>query len=306
MSIPQNKFAYFALVLVFVLLWSSAFAAGKYALQSSPPMLFLGMRFTLAGLLLVAYAVTTGAYRPLKVKGWVRLSLLGVLNQAGYQGLAWIAMGTVSSALAAVIISMNPIFIAFLAVPLLGERMSMRRLAGLALGIVGVVIVLNSRITVSGEDVGGVLIMAVSLSSMVLGSVLFKKWRIDTPLPINVGGQFISAGVVLFCFGLVFEDPANIAWGAQFAWTMLYIVLGVSIGGVGLWFFLLTHGDASDASALHFLMPPFGLMFGWLIFGEPVEPGDLIGIAPIALGIWLATHKRKPDPAIEAAADAKV
>ena len=300
MSVPQNKSAYFALVLVFVVLWSSAFAAGKYALQSSPPMLFLGMRFTLAGLLLVGYAVATGAFRPVARQNWLRLALLGVLNQAGYQGLAWIAMGTVSSALAAVITSMNPIFIAFLAVPMLGERLSVRRLAGLVLGIGGVVIVLNSRITVSGEDTTGILIMAVSLSSMVLGSVLFKRWRMDVPLAVNVGTQFVSAGLFLFCFGLAFEDPAAIVWGGQFAWTMAYIVFGVSIGGVGLWFFLLSHGEASDASALHFLMPPFGLLFGWIIFGEAVEAGDLIGIVPIAMGIWLATHKRKPAAAIGA------
>jgi len=289
---PTNKFAYLGLVLIFVLLWSSAFAAGKFALQVSPPMLFLGARFFLAGLLMVGFAVVTGTYRPVGVKGWGQLAVLGLLNQAGYQGLAWVAMGTVSSALAAVIISMNPILITILAVPLLGEHMSLRRLAGLALGILGVVIVLNSRITVSGEDVGGILLMAVSLSSMVLGSVLFKAWKIGVPLSVNIGGQFISAGVLMFVIGLLTEDVSQIVWGLQFALVMTHIVIGVSIGGVGLWFFLLTHGNASDASALHFLMPPFGLMFGWVLLGEPVALGDLIGIVPIALGIWLASHKR--------------
>lgn len=293
MALPTNKFAYLGLVLVFVLLWSSAFAAGKIAMQVSPPMLFLGVRFLLAGLLMVGFAVIIGSYRPVGAKGWFRLSVLGILNQAGYQGLAWIAMGSVSSALTAIIISMNPIVIALLAVPMLGERLSLRRVLGLALGIVGVVIVLSSRITVSGEDLGGTLILAVSLAAMSLGTVLFKIWKIDVPLSVNIGGQFISAGVLMLGVGLVTEDLDQIVWGTHLALAMAYIVLVVSICGVGLWFYLLSHGSASDASALHFLMPPFGLMFGWVLLSEPVVMGDMIGIAPIAIGIWLATHKRK-------------
>lgn len=293
MALPTNKFAYLGLVLAFVLLWSSAFAAGKIAMQVSPPMLFLGVRFLLAGLLMIGFAVIIGSYRPVGAKGWFRLSVLGILNQAGYQGLAWIAMGSVSSALTAIIISMNPIVIALLAVPMLGERLSLRRVLGLALGIVGVVIVLSSRITVSGEDLGGTLILAVSLAAMSLGTVLFKIWKIDVPLSVNIGGQFISAGVLMLGVGLVTEDLDQIVWGTHLALAMAYIVLVVSICGVGLWFYLLSHGSASDASALHFLMPPFGLMFGWVLLSEPVVMGDMIGIAPIAIGIWLATHKRK-------------
>lgn len=293
MSLPTNKFAYLALLLIFVLLWSSAFAAGKFALQVSPPMLFLGTRFFLAGILMVGFAVVTGSYRPVGLQGWGRLVVLGILNQAGYQGLAWVAMGTVSSALTAVVISMNPIFIALLAVPMLGERLTVRRTAGLALGLCGVVIVLNSRISVSGEDLGGIAILGVSLASMVVGTVLFKTWKVDAPLSVAIGGQFISAGLLLLAVGAFSEDWAQIAWGLQYTLVMAYIVLGVSIGGVGLWFFLLTHGSASSASALHFLMPPFGLMFGWLLLGEPVATGDLIGIVPIAIGIWLATHRPK-------------
>jgi len=292
-TVRDNKLTYFATVGVFVLLWSSAFAVGKIALQVSPPQLFLGIRFLLAGLVMVGFAWISGAYRPIGVGGWTKLAVLGLINQAGYQGLAWIAMGKVSSALAAVIISMNPIFIALLAVPVLGERMSARRGAGLVLGLVGVVIVLSSRISVSGEDIGGILIMAVSLASVVVGSVLFKKWHTGAPLSLAIGGQFLSAGVLLLTLGLLTEDPGQIQFGADYVWVMAYIVFGVSIGAVGLWFYLLSHGSASDASALHFLMPPFGLMFGWLLLGEHAALGDFIGIVPIAIGIWLATHKVK-------------
>lgn len=296
MSIPTNKYAYFALVLTFVLLWSSSFAAAKITIQYGPPLILLGSRFIIAGLLMIGYAVVTKTYRPVGREGWVKLTILGLLNQVGYQGIAWVAMasGAVSSALVAVIISMNPILIALFAVPMFGEHMSMRRGAGLALGIVGVVIVLNSRITVSGEDVIGTSMLGIALLSMVLGSLYFKKWKMDIPLSVSIGGHFLTSGIILVIYSAFTEDLSTIIWGLPLALSMTYIVIGASIGGVGLWFFLLSHGNASDASALHFLMPPFGLMYGWVLLSEPVAMGDLLGIIPIGLGIWLATHKRKP------------
>ncbi|MCW8915248.1 MAG: DMT family transporter [Magnetovibrio sp.] len=292
MPIRDNKPIYFATVMVFVLMWSSSFVAAKVAMEVAPPLLFLGLRFSLAGLILFSAYLFIGGRWPQSLGDWAKLAILGVLNQAGFQGLAWIAMGEVSSGLAAVIISMNPIFVALLAVPILGEQMTVRRGLGLALGIVGVVIVLNSRIAISGEDIGGIILMIFALASVVLGAVLFKKWKMDVALPVNVGMQFVSAGVLLFAFGLFNESFADVVLGWHFVGIMAYIVIGVSIGGVGLWFYLLSHGSASDASALHFLMPPFGLMFGWLILDEQTVLGDFIGIVPIAVGIWLATHTR--------------
>lgn len=294
MSIGDNKLKYFLVVAVFVLLWSSAFATGKMALSYSPPQLFLGIRFFLAGVLMLGFALIVKSYRPLGVSGWLKLALLGLLNQAGYQGLAWVAMEDVSSGLVAVIISMNPIFISILAVPMLGDHMSLRRGLGLLLGIVGVIIVLNSRITVSGEDITGIVIAMVSLSSIVLGTLLFKKFKLDAPISVLVGGQFLTSGLLLAAIGFTTESLSAIQWGLPYASLMTYFIFGVSIGGVGLWFYLLNHGNASDASALHFLMPPFGLMFGWALLGEETAMGDFLGVVPIALGIWLATHKGKP------------
>ena len=72
--------------------------------------------------------------------------------------------------------------------------------------------------------------------------------------------------------------------------ALAYLVLLVSAIGFLLWFHLLTVSGATAASAYHFLMPPLGLFFGWLLLGERLEPADFAGILPIALGIYLVTH----------------
>jgi drug/metabolite transporter (DMT)-like permease len=67
-------------------------------------------------------------------------------------------------------------------------------------------------------------------------------------------------------------------------------VVVVSIGAMLLWFWLLTRGTASAASSLHFVMPPLGLVMSWAVLGEQLQVLDLLGVAPVALGIWLTTR----------------
>jgi drug/metabolite transporter (DMT)-like permease len=127
---------------------------------------------------------------------------------------------------------------------------------------------------------------------LVLGSVLFKRWAARLPLAPVLGVQSLVGAVVLLGYGLETERVADIVPGPTFYFTLGFNVLVVSIGALGLWYFLLRRGSAAAASALHFLMPPFGLLFGWLILGERPALPDLLGIVPIALGIRLVTLRR--------------
>ena len=108
-----------------------------------------------------------------------------------------------------------------------------------------------------------------------------------------VGAQQAAAGVFLLTWGLASERVSDIAVGSvQFWLAMAWFVLVVSVGALLLWFHLLQRGTASAASSLHFLMPPLGLLMSWAALGETLHPLDLVGIVPIALGIWLATQSR--------------
>jgi drug/metabolite transporter (DMT)-like permease len=280
---------YLTLVGLFVLTWSSAFVATKFAVAVSPPTLFLGIRFLLAGALLLAWAGARG-----ELGGripWLTLAWLGVLNQGGYQGLAWNAMAQpLSSGLANVIASTAPIVVAALAVPLLGERLTPRRILGLALGFAGVAFLVRHRIAVTGESALGVALMIGSLAAMVAGTIAFKRVSPTAPLTVVVGVQQLAAGAALLPFGLAFEDPGAMRIGVQFVAAMAWQVGVVSVGALMLWFLLLRRGSAGSATALHFLMPPVGLIMGWAILNEPLGGIDLLAIVPIALGIWLATR----------------
>jgi drug/metabolite transporter (DMT)-like permease len=294
-AVLWHKVIYLSLVLLFCFAWASGFTMAKIAQQTSPPALFGGIRFLISGALLLGYAAWRGELRG-RIP-WGALCVLGLFNQAGYQGLAWQGMGTVSAGLTTIIASLNPILIAAVAAPLLGERLHWRKILGLLLGFAGAVFVVRHRIAGGGEDPAGLLMVVGALISMVIGTLAFKVLAPAVSLAVAVGVQVASAGAVLLTLGLAFEDPALMVIGPQFWFAMAWCVLVMSVGALLLWFWLLRNGSASNASALHFLIPPIGLAMSWLILGEQVSLFDLIGIVPVALGIWLATRPAPVRPA---------
>ncbi len=282
--------AYLGLVLLFCLTWSSAFPAAKLAITVGPPLLYLGLRFSIAAALLLGYAAATGRLRKGARVPWVALLLLGVINQAGYQGLAWIGMRTVSGGLATIITSLNPVLVAALAVPLLGERMTGRKLAGLAFGFAGAAFVVRNRIVISGEDPVGIAFLGVGMVSMTLGTLLYKRIAPRIDLVTAVGTQQVGAGIALLLTGtLMGEHFDQFVISPLLFGTMLWFVFVISVGAFLLWFFLLRRGTASAASSLHFLMPPLGLLMSWAVLGEALHPLDLLGVVPVIIGIRLAT-----------------
>ena len=91
-------------------------------------------------------------------------------------------------------------------------------------------------------------------------------------------------------FAFTFSNVADIVPSARLAGAFAFLVLGGSILAYLLWFHLLKVCGATAASAYHFLMPPLGMLFAYLVLGEHVELRDLAGIVPVALGIYLVTR----------------
>ena len=290
LAVPASPIVRFGPVVLFCLIWSSAFAAAKIALPHCPPLLLLSARFLAAGSIMLALAAALGRLQRPAGADLAKLLLLGVLNNAVYLGFSFSGMQTVSSAFGAVIISTNPLLVALLAAPVLGERLTWSKLFGLLLGMIGVAIVLRSRLGGAQEDWHGTILVVAGLLALVAGTVLFKKLKPGGDLWAGTALQCLSGGLVLLPVALAKENLGDIDPTPALLGAFAYLVLAVSIGAFWLWFRLLETRSATEASALHFLMPPLGLLFGWLIFREPVGWLDLAGIIPIAIGIALVTR----------------
>lgn len=278
------------LIALFCLLWSSAFAAGKVAVAECPPLTLLATRFLLAGGILLLACLALGRFRRLSKRDWAALAVAGVLNNALYLGLSFSGLASVSSAFTAVIISANPLLTALVAGPILGERLTVRKALGLVLGFAGVIIVLRSRLAGGHEALSGTLLVLAALVALTAGTLTYKRFGTSADLLQASGIQCLAGALALIPVALLLENPAAAHLTPAFLASFAYLVVAVSVGGYTLWYFILNRSSATEATALHFLMPPLGLLFGWLLLGEPVPLLDILGIGPIAAGIWLVTR----------------
>jgi drug/metabolite transporter (DMT)-like permease len=301
---PSLRLPFWLLVATFCLLWASAFSVAKLAIADCPPLLLLAARFLLAGLVTLGAAAAYGL--PLRPDGGelVLFAGLGVANQAVYLGLGYLGMRSMSSGLAALIISANPVLAALAAALFLGERMSFRKVLGLLAGLGGVAFVVHGRLAGGADHPTGIVFAIGALMSLVAGTILFKRFAPSAgaagstwgALWVGNGVQALAAGLATLPFALAFERVGDIVSTWSLLAAMAYLVLIVSVFAYLLWFHMLSVSGATAASSYHFLMPPLGLLFGWLLLGEPVAAADLIGIVPVAFGIYLVTRPPKPAP----------
>jgi drug/metabolite transporter (DMT)-like permease len=290
-AVPRTAFNPLPIYIgLFCLLWSFAFVAGKIGVTDCPPLILLTARFSLAGILILGVSALRGEGWPLSWRDAGIFAILGVANNALYLGLGYTGLQTVSAGLGALIVSANPVFTALLAALFLGEALTGRKVAGLLLGVAGVGFIVWHRMSVGTDSLHGILFTLASLASIVVGTILFKVLAPKGSLWIGNGVQNLAAGLALLPFALTLSDVGDIVPSMRLLGAFAFLVLGGSILAYLLWFHLLKVCGATAASAYHFLMPPLGMLFAWIVLGEHVETRDLLGIVPVALGIYLVTR----------------
>ena len=277
-------------VMTFCLLWASAFSIAKLAIADCPPLMLLTIRFLLAGVVMLGAAAVHGTSLKLSHRDLALFAVLGIANQAVYLGVGYLGLRGISSGLSALVISANPVLTAVLAAAFLDEHMTWRKAGGLLLGVGGVAFVVESRLAGGVEHLPGIAFTLVALLSLVAGTILFKRFAPSGGLWVGNGVQSLAAGLTLVPLALSLERVGDIVPSWRLFAALAYLILIVSVFAYLLWFQMLTVSGGTAASSYHFLMPPLGMLFGWLLLGEHVALTDLVGIVPVALGIYLVTH----------------
>jgi drug/metabolite transporter (DMT)-like permease len=294
-AVPRAQYNWLPLVItLFCLIWSFAFVAGKIGVTDCPPLILLSARFLLAGLLIIGISALRAETFGLSLRDAAVFALLGVANNALYLGLGYTGLKTVSAGLGGLVVSANPVFTAILAALFLGEAMNWRKVFGLLLGVAGVTFIVWHRLSVGTDHAEGILFTLASLASIVAGTILYKLLAPKGNLWIGNGIQNLAGGLALMPFAATFANVHDIVPSARLFGAFAFLVLAGSILAYLLWFHLLNVCGATAASAYHFLMPPLAMLFAYLVLGEHVELRDLLGIVPVALGIYLVTRPAAP------------
>ena len=277
---------------VFVLLWSTGFVGAKYGLPDAEPFVFLALRLLLAGSLLAVAAVATRT-RIDRVHA-ARAAVTGLLLHATYLGgVFWAIADGVPAGVSAVVVSLQPVLVAALALPLLGERLVLRQWLGLVLGITGVVLVVAPHLGGS-VPVAGLVSCLVALAGGAAGTLWQKRYGDGTPLLWGTCVQYAAATVALGLASLAVEDQ-RIAWTPRFVGALAWLVVVLSLGAVLLLLVLLRRGTASTVSSLFYLVPPATALEAWLLFDERLAMLSVAGVGVTAVGVALAVRPaRRP------------
>jgi drug/metabolite transporter (DMT)-like permease len=302
----------FGLVYLF---WGSTYLAIDVAVQTIPPALMCGMRFCIAGIVMLAVCALTGhkiLYSPRQI---ALAAVVGVLLLMGGNLTLSYAELTVSSGLAALIIAITPLWFLVLDSLLLGDHhISGRGKAGLALGIAGLFVLfypeLTPRTALGRRELWASVSLVGGSFSWALGSVLSKRWQSGMDVFSSTGWQVTAAGAANFLFALVNGDFSRVTWTTRGVSAVLYLVVCGSWIGYTAYIWLLEHVPTSKVSTYAYVNPVVAVFLGWLILHEHVDKFILLGSAIVVLSVVLVTSAKVKEktvaeklPAVEAAGD---
>ncbi len=289
----MGRYRTLGLFLLLSAIWGSAFAAIKAGLAFFPPVLFAAIRYDIAGLLMLGYAAYVVDHPvPRDWREWAAVGVGATLVIAAYHALLFIGETdpAVTSAAAAVVVSLNPILTTgFSRVLLPDERLTLVGIVGLLLGLVGVIVLANPD---PGNVLGGgtiaKLLVFGAVASFALGSVLTR--RIESGLAIEtLEGWSMAGGAVLMhviAYGRG-ERVVAIAWTAEAVLSLTYLALAASALGFLLYFVLLERLGAVETNLLSYVAPVFAALTGWFLLGETPTAATVAGFLLILLGFLL-------------------
>jgi drug/metabolite transporter (DMT)-like permease len=301
----------FGLVYLF---WGSTYLAIDIAVQTIPPALMCGLRFSIAGVVMLAVCALTGRTIFYSLQQIARAAVVGLLLLMGGNLTLSYAELAVSSGLAALIVAITPLWFLVLDSLLLGDHhISRRGKAGLLLGIVGLFVLVWPQLR-AGTLGHRELIASISLIggsfSWALGSVLSKRWQSGMDVFSATGWQVVAAGVGNFLFALVVGDFRHVNWTPRGLGAVVYLVICGSWIGYTAYIWLLDHVPTSKVSTYAYVNPVVAVFLGWLVLHERVDRFILAGSAIVVLSVILVTsakvkHRLMPQdlPAVEATGD---
>src|SRR5262245_51119735 len=274
---------------LFVLLWSTGFIGARYGMPYIEPLTFLAVRMVFVVVIMATIALFARARRP-NANEIGHSLVAGSLVHGLYLGGVFTAISQgVPAGISALIPGLQPIVISTLANRFMGEKVTRLQLVGLALGLVGVLLVLHDRSILLAGSVLGWVASFLSLIGITIGTLYQKRycgaidWRAGNLV------QYIGAGV-LFTLGAFAFETREINWTGELIFAMAWLVLVLSIAGVGLMYWLIRRSAATGFASLFYLVPAVTALFAYILFGERLDALSIFGMLICALGVVLVNR----------------
>jgi drug/metabolite transporter (DMT)-like permease len=286
---PLDRIAIATAPIVFVLLWSTGFIGSKYGLPYVEPLTFLMLRMILVVALMLPIAWIARARWPNRQEVLHSVAT-GLMVHGLYLGGVFVAIAQgVPAGISALIPGLQPILVSTIANRWMGERVGPLQWLGLALGLIGVLLVLHDRSIIAAGSVIGWIATVVSLLGISLGTLYQKKfggridWRTGNIVQYTAAGLFFAVGAFLF-------ETRVVHWTPEFIGAMAWLVVVLSIGTVALMYWLIRRSPATGFASLFYLVPVVTALMAYVLFDERLDAISLVGMVICAVGVFLVNR----------------
>ena len=276
-------------------LWGSTYLAIRLAIETLPPFLMTGTRFTLAGLILFVWAVLKGERFIPPLNLWRRALVIGgLLLLGGNGGVVW-SERYVATGLAALLVSTEPLWVVILNWAISRQRPNWKVLLGILIGLVGVAMLVGDGLSSNGQSkwtlvAGGVVLVAAF--SWAAGSVYSSRRPLKVSTLMAAGMQMLAGGFLLLLLAVVTGDPLRLNL-ANASWTSIgaffYLLIFGSLVGFTAYSWLLNNVAPARAATYAYVNPVVAVLLGWLVASEPLTRQMLIAAAVIIGSVILIT-----------------
>ena len=284
-----DKFAARAAPAMFVLLWSTGFIGTKYVINNADPLTYLAIRMAIVvGLMVIIVAIA----RPI----WPNRTeighsiVAGILVHGVYLGGTAIAISlSIPAGLSALIPGLQPILTSTIANRWLGERVTAVQWGGLLIGLAGVALILHDR-PVTGQAGWGWLASGVSLISITLGTLYQRRycnkinWRSGNLV------QYVAVTAFFTAAAFLFEDRV-VHWTTEFVLALAWLAVALSIGSIGLLYWLIRHQAATSVASLFYLVPAVTSVMAFVLFNERLDAVAIAGMLACAAAVFLVNRR---------------
>jgi len=301
--------------LVVCVFWGSTYLAIRVGVGVLPPFLFGGLRFLIAGVLLLTLALALGDTLPRRAVDWRTQAIVGVLLLAGGNAFVVWAEQYTASGIASIFVVTVALWMAFFDAIIPGGAgdLNWRVVTGLLLGFLGTALLVGaSPAEILRADLRGPIALTCASASWSLGSVYSKRHRTETSPYVGAAIQMIAGGVTIALVGTVLGEWTHWHLTAKGVGAIAYLVVFGSILGYSAYTYALRHASPTIVGTYAYVNPVIAVLLGWLILSEPVTGRTFVAMALIVGAVvWIqfshriARSGRRADGRTETAASGR-
>ena len=276
--------------LIFILLWSSAFITTKPIVDNSNPFAALAFRFFFVAVGFYLFSLYSKNSIIIRKNNIIESVLSGVLFHGFYLGGVFYSISIgMPAGIAALIVTLQPIFTNILSGPILNEKITIKQWFGAILGLVGAILVLGLDL---GADIPVLGLIATIIALIAITSSTIWQKKISNNLPLSVSNFYQAIGGCLFhtLIIILFVKP-YIDFTTTFFIAMSHQIFLVSFGAFTILMYLIKKNSANKTVSIFFLIPAVSAFMGWFFLGEILTYIDLIGFFIATIGVYIATRK---------------